>query len=629
MFTKANKIILTAVMCFLVCVNATKVFGATLYVNSPDCNEFSGNPAYCTVQAAVNSASSGDTISIAAGTFASADITDKSLILEGTSATSSIIDGGNTDTVISISNTAAMSLTLRNLTIQNGLGSGIAAPGNEVTLTVENCLIQNNATTGSGGGINFGSSSGTLSVSSSLIYNNTADRGAGIYIKYSSATANIVNSTISTNNADNGGAAIKSSGLTTLASNTIVNNDSDADDDASSDGGAVYVGVGGVLYLHNSILALNTGLAAAPECTAVGTITTLGYNIIKDITGCSVISITGDQFGVDPVLGSLTANGGPTQTYALLAGSPAIDAGDPAGCTEAAGVDQRGFARPVDGNGDGTAACDIGAYEVGICGDGHMEMSEACDDGNTERGDDCTDVCMIEVCGNGIFDDGEECDDSNLDNNDGCSLICQIEHCGDNITQADEECDDGNVIAGDGCSSLCNNEICGNDVVNAGEECDDGNVIDSDGCSSTCQVESCGDGITQTSEQCDDGNEIETDGCKSSCVISICGDRITDTGEECDDGNTTDNDGCSATCAYEDDQDQDADEDVDQDQDVDEDDTDASTGTSTTDGEVASGSGGDGGGCSLIAAALPMNESALLFVGMLVGLVGLRGRWGS
>ena len=60
----------------------------------------------------------------------------------------------------------------------------------------------------------------------------------------------------------------------------------------------------------------------------------------------------------------LANNGGPTQTHALtLTVSPAIDAGDNAGCPP---IDQRGFPRPRDGNGDGNAVCDMGAYEEAL-----------------------------------------------------------------------------------------------------------------------------------------------------------------------------------------------------------------------------------------------------------------------
>src|SRR5262249_60727782 len=69
------------------------------------------------------------------------------------------------------------------------------------------------------------------------------------------------------------------------------------------------------------------------------------------------------------ILGPLKNNGGPTQTHALVAGSPAIDAGDSSGCRDDSGAllqtDQRGFPRNVDGNSDGTARCDIGAVEFG------------------------------------------------------------------------------------------------------------------------------------------------------------------------------------------------------------------------------------------------------------------------
>ena len=82
-----------------------------------------------------------------------------------------------------------------------------------------------------------------------------------------------------------------------------------------------------------------------------------GYNLIETTSNCTIFGLggdlTGNVTGQDPLLGPLQDNGGPTQTQALLADSPAIDAGDPSGCTDDLGAalttDQRGFPRPVNG----------------------------------------------------------------------------------------------------------------------------------------------------------------------------------------------------------------------------------------------------------------------------------------
>ena len=73
--------------------------------------------------------------------------------------------------------------------------------------------------------------------------------------------------------------------------------------------------------------------------------------------GCTISSTIGDQLDVNPQIAPLRYNGGPTYTHRLLAGSPAIDGGNPDGCLDQLGnpltTDQRGFTRPLDGNGDG------------------------------------------------------------------------------------------------------------------------------------------------------------------------------------------------------------------------------------------------------------------------------------
>src|SRR5262249_6761488 len=116
--------------------------------------------------------------------------------------------------------------------------------------------------------------------------------------------------------------------------------------------------VGGVATatLQNSIVANNSGR------NCFGAITSNGYNLSSDAS-CPFTN-SGDLNNTDPLLGPLQNNGGPTQTMALPSGSPAIDAGNPAGCTDEAGnllkTDQRGKPRPDH---EDTRGCDIGAYE--------------------------------------------------------------------------------------------------------------------------------------------------------------------------------------------------------------------------------------------------------------------------
>src|SRR5205823_9536411 len=103
----------------------------------------------------------------------------------------------------------------------------------------------------------------------------------------------------------------------------------------------------GTVNARNTIIAKNTSPFSAPDFG--GTLASQGYNLIGDNSGTTVTPMTGDQIGtaaspIDPLLGPLQDNGGPTFTRELLSGSPALDKGHSSGSS----TDQRGFPRPVD-----------------------------------------------------------------------------------------------------------------------------------------------------------------------------------------------------------------------------------------------------------------------------------------
>jgi uncharacterized repeat protein (TIGR01451 family)/CSLREA domain-containing protein len=227
-------------------------------------------------------------------------------------------------------------------------GAGIATNGTASVL--ESTVRDNSARTG-GGIVN----AGTLLLLASTVSGNSATEslnafGGGLV---NTGSVALVNSTISDNevrgvlSATGGG--IANSGVLTSTNSTI------ADNAAQVDGPDPSARVGGLFNngratLGNTIVADSFGA----DCGPPGAITSLGHNLDSD--GTCGLSSPGDLSGADPLLGPLANNGGPTETHALENGSPAIDAGDNAGCPA---TDQRGTARPQG------AACDIGAFERG------------------------------------------------------------------------------------------------------------------------------------------------------------------------------------------------------------------------------------------------------------------------
>ncbi|MDD5025812.1 MAG: DUF4215 domain-containing protein [Candidatus Peribacteraceae bacterium] len=224
-----------------------------------------------------------------------------------------------------------------------------------------------------------------------------------------------------------------------------------------------------------------------------------------------------------------------------------------------------------------------------ICGNGALEGSEECDDGDTDAGDGCSATCTVETgyscagepsvctltCGNGVIDGVEECDDDNVTAGDGCSASCMVE----------------SGYACDGTPSTCT-PVCGDGLLKGSEACDDNNVAADDGCSATCTVESgftcsgtpsscatrCGDSIVAGAEECEPPG---TGACTDMCLFrtagggggtaaataggsaataaptapitppkpsAVCGNGVVETGEQCDFGNLNELMPCSKQC---------------------------------------------------------------------------------
>lgn len=219
-------------------------------------------------------------------------------------------------------------------------------------LTLVNGTVSGNtATVGGGGGI-LNDFSSTLIVMNSTFASNTAG-GAGAGVLNQAAAMTVTNGTFSSNTTtlSQGGGAIHSRFGTpsvTITNSTFVSNT------AGSGGGSIRI-------QHGTATLRNTIVAFGSPNNCVGTIISNGHNLDSDNT-CD-FTATSDITNTNPLLSLMQNNGGPTLTHALLPGSPAIDASDSTGCPAA---DQRGVPRPQDGNGDSSAVCDMGAYEV-VC----------------------------------------------------------------------------------------------------------------------------------------------------------------------------------------------------------------------------------------------------------------------
>jgi len=348
--------------------------------DSNDC--LSPATACATITWAIGKASSGDTVYVSTGTYTGTGeavvLVSKSVTLSGgwewngalgMQSGLSIIDGQGARRGINLY--SGVTAVVERFTIQNGYveyhGGGIYNDGG--TLILKDCVVRDNTVANDyGGGVS--SYNGTMMLNNCTVSGNTAGReGGGIWSGGADTVVN--NSTISGNKAEIGGGIWTGGGLvlnnSTVSGNTaqtgggiydwtggsIVNNSTVSGNAAA--GGGINASEGPV-SLQNSIVAGNLD-NDYPDCS--GNILSLGYNLIGNTLGCTVSSGSGDLVNVDADLGPLMGPSGSPKYYPLLRGSPAIDAGNPAGCTEHLGnplnTDQRGAVR--------VGRCDMGAYE--------------------------------------------------------------------------------------------------------------------------------------------------------------------------------------------------------------------------------------------------------------------------
>jgi hypothetical protein len=274
---------------------------------------------------------------------------------------------GNHSTAIT--NSQFGTLAVNNCTISDNSGNSGGGVANNGNLTISNSTISGNRSIG-GPASSFLGTTG-LGGSTSRFAPAGIGVGGGIYMGGGTLTIN--SSTIADNKAEGGSSAgLDLSGLAGngyggglyIVGGTVTINNSILAGNLASGGGGYYPGAGygggidnavgaGALQMHDTILADNTADVGAD---LYGSVTSLGHNLFGNTTGGSGFAAS-DLLNVNPQLGPLQNNGGPTQTMALLSGSPAIDAGDN---SNAPAYDQRGpgFPRIVGGT------IDIGAFEV-------------------------------------------------------------------------------------------------------------------------------------------------------------------------------------------------------------------------------------------------------------------------
>jgi hypothetical protein len=384
---------LTCVAALIVLATVTSALGSgTWYVDGvagSDKNDCKSLETACkTISHAMSLTSQGDSITVAAATYHENLTVPHTLNIVGSGAARTILDGGGVGSVI-LSNQHGV--TVSGVTLRNGGGdggNGVGDGGNvyncfaSMTIT-DSILTGGRVRHGPGfdgfGGAIYNCPSSSMTIINTTISENSAEEGGGICnggtltIINSTFSGNIArhhkgggirnygyltltNSTISGNRASGVGGGIHNGGLFGPSGSVVINNSTISQNGGVHGGGIFSAKLGTRVRLRNTIIANNAG----EDCH--GTMISDGYNLSSD-DSCEFNS-RGDLITPEPGLGTLRNNGGPTQTMALLPGSPAIDSGNPDGCTDGRGhlltTDQRGLPRP---DAEDAGGCDRGAYE--------------------------------------------------------------------------------------------------------------------------------------------------------------------------------------------------------------------------------------------------------------------------
>jgi len=379
-----------------------------------------------TIQDAINAAKNGDVVVVAPGTyFENINFEGKAILVESSSGSkATIIDGGNANSVVTFNNGEGLNSVLHGFTIQHG-NAGLEGGGVSVSSAspkITGNIITNNTACADGGGVSLVSSAALLE--GNIISNNyssecTGPFGGGLSVEGSAAMGGpqIIGNVIENNTTASYGAGVELNGAgSTLLQNNIIHGNTSS----SGQGGGVWIvnetnvvmvqnliynnsaAQGSGIYLslpfdgHNLVLVNNTIVGTASSL--LGSAVWAGgfddqvqffNNLMIGASGTNAVDCDSTYDQTPPTFtnndayspsgsglqgtcsaqsgsnGNISANptfAAGTVNFHLKKGSPAIDAGDNS-APDIPPLDLAGKARIVDGNGDGKAVIDMGAYE--------------------------------------------------------------------------------------------------------------------------------------------------------------------------------------------------------------------------------------------------------------------------